>query len=118
MSLQDDDSEHEDHEKHEEDHEDGEEDHKKHEEDHEDGEDHEKNDDVEDCEDGDKAESGESWLEDPSASSEPQNDPQKLFELKYKTSENDSCYIRCKNSNSDRLQDARRRPPAASGPNR
>ena len=88
------------------------------EEDHEDGEDHEKNDDVEDCEDGDKAESGESWLEDPSASSEAQNDPQKLFELKYKTSENDSCYIRCKNSNSDRLQDARRRPPAASGPNR
>jgi len=60
----------------------------------------------------------ESWLEDPSASSEAQNDPQKLFELKYKTSENDSCYIRCKNSNSDRLQDARRRPPAASGPNR
>jgi len=60
----------------------------------------------------------ESWLEDASASAEAQNGPQKLFELKYKTSENDSCYIRSKNSNSDRLQDARHRPPAASGPNR
>lgn len=102
MSLEDDDGEHEDHE------------------DHEDGKDHEKDDDVEDCEDDDKAESGESWLEDASAtaSAEAQNGPQKLFELKYKTSENDSCYIRSKNSNSDRLQDARHRPPAASGPNR